>query len=192
MLKPKVLVFAGSLRVESFNKKLAAVVAERVNANGGEATLIDLRDYRIPPYDGDMEAGGGIPERAQTLRNLFVDHDAYIIASPEYNGSIPGTLKNYLDWISRPEGEDVPGLIAFKDKVAAIVSASPGALGGLRGLVHLRAVLGNMGSIVIPEQHAVGGAMKAFNGMDALASERDQKAIERVVKRLLEVATKLA
>ena len=191
MSSPKVLVFAGSLRVQSFNKQLAAVVADRVNANGGEATLIDLRDYRIPPYDGDMEAGGGIPERAQTLRNLFIDHDAYIIASPEYNGSIPGTLKNYLDWISRPEGEDVPGLIAFQGKVAGIVSTSPGALGGLRGLRHLREVLGNLGSLVISEQHAIGGAAKAFNDNGALVSERDQKGVEKVVKRLLEVTAKL-
>lgn len=190
MSSPRVLVFAGSLRIDSFNKKLAAVAAERVEANGGEATLIDLRDYRIPPYDGDMEIGGGVPERAQTLRNLFVDHDAYFIASPEYNGSIPGTLKNYLDWISRPDG-DVPGLVAFQNKVAGIVSASPGALGGLRGLRHLREVLGNLGSLVIPEQHAIGGAMKAFNTDGSLNNERDAKGVEKVAKRLVEVTGRL-
>lgn len=191
MSKPRILIFAGSLRVESFNKKLAAVVADKVDANGGEATLIDLRDYRIPPYDGDMEENGGIPERAQILRNLMEDHDALIIASPEYNSSVPGTLKNYIDWTSRPDG-DVPGLIAYRGKVAAIMSASPGALGGLRGLVHLRDILENIGVLVIPEQHAVSAANKAFDDKGALAGERDQKGVERVVKRLVEVTGRLS
>ncbi len=190
MSKPRILVFAGSLRVDSLNKKLAAAAAAMAESVGADVTCIDLRDYRIPPYDGDMEQGGGIPERAQILRNLLADHDAFIIASPEYNSSVSGTLKNYLDWVSRPDG-DVPGLMAFKGKVAAILSASPGALGGLRGLVHLRDILENMGVLVVPEQHAVSAAMQAFAENGKLINDRDQKALEKVVKRLVEVTRRL-
>jgi len=188
---PKVLVFAGSLRQASLNKQLAAVAAAVAEAAGADVTHIDLRDYRIPPYDGDMETGGGIPERAQILRNLMEDHDAFIIASPEYNSSIPGTLKNYLDWVSRPDG-DVPGLAAYKGKVAAILSASPGRLGGLRGLMHLRDILENMGVLVIPEQHAVSQAADAFAFDGGLKNERDQQAVEKVVQRLVKVSARLA
>lgn len=190
MSAPRILVFAGSLRIQSFNKQLAQAAASMAESIGAEVTQIDLRDYRIPPYDGDMEAGGGIPERAQILRNLFVDHDAFIVASPEYNSSISGTLKNYIDWVSRPDG-DVPALAAFEGKVAAIMSASPGALGGLRGLVHLRSILESIGVIVVPEQHAVSAAMKALSEDGRLVNERDQKNVEKVVKRLVEVASRL-
>ncbi|MGB1580912.1 MAG: NADPH-dependent FMN reductase [Nevskiales bacterium] len=191
MASPKILVFAGSLRLDSFNKQLAQAAVKIAEAAGAEVTYLDLRDYRIPPYDGDMEAGGGIPERAQRLREIMAAHDAFIIASPEYNGSIPGTLKNYIDWVSRPEG-DVPALVAFKGKVAALLSASPGALGGMRGLVHLRAILGGIGVLVIPEQHAVGKAHEAFADDGQLLDVKQQTAVGKVVERLLEVAGKLA
>lgn len=190
MSAPRILAFAGSLRLESLNKKLVNAAANIAESTGAEVTRIDLRDYRIPPYDGDMEAGGGIPERAQILRNLMADHDAFIIASPEYNSSVSGTLKNYIDWVSRPDG-DVPALAAFQGKVAAIMAASPGALGGLRGLVHLRSILENIGVIVVPEQHAVSSALQAFADDGALTNPRDRKNVEKVVKRLVEVAGRL-
>lgn len=190
MSAPRVLVFAGSLRRESLNKKLAAAAAAMAASLGAEVTELDLRDYRIPPYDGDMEAGGGVPERAQTLRNLMADHDAFIIASPEYNSSVSGTLKNYIDWVSRPDGDE-PALVAFQGKVAAIMAASPGALGGLRGLAHLRSILENIGTIVLPEQHAVSTAGSAFAEDGSLAVARDRKAVERAVQRLVEVAGRL-
>ncbi len=191
MRVPKTLVFAGSLRRDSYNKKLAAVAASVAEGAGAAVTQLDLRDFRIPPYDGDMEAGGGIPERAQALRSLMAGHDAFIIASPEYNSSISGTLKNYIDWTSRPDGE-VPGLVAYQGKVAAILSASPGALGGLRGLVHLRSILQNIGVLVIPEQHALRTAHEAFDEQGGLKDARQQASVEKVVRRLVEVAGRLA
>ncbi|MDX1497020.1 MAG: NAD(P)H-dependent oxidoreductase [Salinisphaeraceae bacterium] len=190
MASPKILVFAGSLRVDSFNKKLAHVAKDVAEAAGAKVTYLDLRDYRIPPYDGDMEAAAGIPERAQSLRELMAEQDGFIIASPEYNGSIPGTLKNYIDWVSRPDG-DVPGLVAFKGKVAALLSASPGALGGMRGLVHLRAILGGIGVLVTPEQHAVGKAHEAFDEAGQLKDGKQQTAVEKVVQRMVEVTGRL-
>ena len=191
MSSPKILVFAGSLRRESFNKKLAQAAAAMATAAGAEVTYLDLRDYRIPPYDGDMEEGGGIPERARELRSLMAEQDGFIIASPEYNSSISGTLKNYIDWVSRPDG-DVPSLVAFQGKVAAIMSASPGALGGLRGLVHLRAILENIGVMVIPEQHALRAAHEAFDEAGKIKQERQAASVEKIVQRLVEVAGKLA
>ena len=191
MPSPKILVFAGSLRRESFNKKLAQAAAAMATSAGAEVTYLDLRDYRIPPYDGDMEEGGGIPERAQVLRALMTEQDGFIIASPEYNSSISGTLKNYIDWVSRPDG-DVPGLVAFQGKVAAIMSASPGALGGLRGLVHLRAILENIGVMVVPDQHALRAAHEVFDEQGNLKDERQRASVEKVVQRLVDVAGKLA
>lgn len=191
MPQAKILIFAGSLRVDSFNKKLARVAARIAEEAGVEITYLDLRDYRIPPYDGDMEAGGGIPERAQALRGIMMEHDAFIIASPEYNSSISGTLKNYIDWVSRPDG-DLPMTAAFQGKVAGLLAASPGALGGLRGLVHLRSILGNIGTLVVPEQHALRGAHEAFDDEGELKDERQRAAVEKVVRRVAEVAGKLA
>ena len=191
MSSPKILVFAGSLRRESLNKKLAQAAANMAEAAGAEVTYVDLRDYRIPPYDGDMEEGGGIPARAQELRGLMAAQDGFIIASPEYNSSISGTLKNYIDWMSRPDG-DVPSLVAFQGKVAAIMSASPGALGGLRGLVHLRSILGNIGMLVIPDQHALRAAHAAFNDDGSLNDDKQHASVEKIVQRLVAVAGKLA
>ena len=99
---PRILAFAGSLRAESFNKKLARVAAEALRKAGGEVTLIDLRDYPLPLYDGDLEAASGLPENGRKLKSLFLEHQGLLISSPEYNSSIPAVLKNTIDWVSRP------------------------------------------------------------------------------------------
>src|SRR3954465_15868881 len=134
----KVLVFAGSARRASLNKQLARVAAAAVNTGGGEATLIDLDDYPMPLYHGDLEAREGVPENARKLKAMFLQHQALLIVSPENNAPVSSLLKNTLDWISRQDGAQ-SGLAPYANKVATIMSASPGALGGLRGLVHLRA-----------------------------------------------------
>src|SRR5262249_29719722 len=104
-MAPRILAFAGSTRRDSFNKKLAGIAADGARAAGAEVTFIDLRDYPLPLYDGDLEAEKGLPEQAQRLKKLFLDHDGLLISSPEYNSSISGVLKNTIDWVSRP----VPG-----------------------------------------------------------------------------------
>lgn len=126
MATPKILVFAGSARSASFNKKLAAAAAGMAREAGAEVTLLDLADHRLQMYDGDVEGGSGVPEDARALRKIFLAHDGMIIASPEYNSSIAPLLKNTLDWISRPDGDDAM-VAAYRGKVAGIMSASPGA-----------------------------------------------------------------
>lgn len=184
---PKILVFAGSARSGSFNKKLAAAAAGMARAAGAEVTHLDLADHRLAMYDGDDEANGGVPEDARALRKIFLAHDGMIIASPEYNSSVSALLKNTLDWISRPDGDDAM-VAAYKGKVAGIMAASPGALGGLRGLVHLRSILGNIGVTLVPQQTAISGAGKAFNEDGSLADEGQAGMVKAVVDAVVRTA----
>ena len=188
--KPRILVFAGATREGSHNKQLAKFAATAAEAAGAEVTYLDLREYPLPLYDGDLEEAEGVPTNARALRELFVAHDGLIIASPEYNSSITAVLKNTIDWISRPDGE-VPSLVGFKGKTAAIISASPGALGGLRGLVHLRSILGNIGVLVLPDQLAIGRAHEAFDEAGALKDARQAAGIEALVGQLVRVTARL-
>lgn len=169
-------MFAGSLRAGSYNKKLARLAAEAVGAAGAEATYFDLRDYPLPIYDGDLEAAEGLPENAIRLKDLFHAHQGLLIAAPEYNSSITAVLKNTIDWVSRPREGEAP-LGAFTGKVAALMSASPGQLGGLRGLVTVRSILNTLRVLVLPEQLAVMRAHEAFNEDGTL---RDPKQAEGV------------
>lgn len=175
--QPKILVFSGSSRKDSLNKKLAKAAFAMMK--GVDAKFIDLKDYDMPLYDGDLEAQG-TPEGVRRLRDEFVNADALFIASPEYNSSLAPLLKNALDWVSRADG-DVPGMVAYKNKVAGIVSASPGMLGGLRSLRHLREVLQASGVLVTVSQHAVGAAHEAFDADGNLVGERHIKAVQGVV-----------
>jgi NAD(P)H-dependent FMN reductase len=172
---PKILVFGGSLRRDSVNQKLAAIAAAGAREAGAEVSLIALRDFPMPIYDGDIEAASGLPEPTRRLKALFREHHGLIIASPEYNSSITAALKNAVDWVSRAESKD--DVSVFAGKTAILCAASPGALGGLRGLVHLRAILGNMGVTVLPDQVAVGQAYQAFTPEGALS---DAKLDQRV------------
>ena len=158
----KILAFAGSARRNSFNKKLLAIAVRGARSAGAEVTAIDLADYPMPLYDGDVEAGDGVPENARKLRDMMQAHNAFLIAAPEYNSGITPLLKNVIDWTSRPDG-DVAQLAAYGGKVAALVAASPGALGGLRGLFHVRYVLSNIRVTVLPDQVAVPQAGGAFD-----------------------------
>ncbi len=187
---PKILCFAGSAREESCNKKLTRAAADWAARHGAETTVIDLRDFALPLYDGDLEDAEGIPENADRLYELFKAHDALLIASPEYNSSISPLLKNTIDWVSRPRGDEAP-LTAYMGKVAGLLAASPGQLGGLRGLVHLRSILGNIGVVVIPEQVAIGGAYGAFAADGSLSDEGQAKMISNMVDSLVSVARRL-
>jgi chromate reductase len=189
MTTPKVLAFAGSLRTDSFNKKLIRIGAEGARAAGAEVTLIDLRDFPMPVYDGDLEAAG-MPETVLQLKKLFLDHQGLLIASPEYNGSIPGTLKNAIDWVSRVAPGERP-LASYADKVAALLSASPGAAGGMRALVHLRASLTHINVLLIPQQVSVSKAHEAFNPDGSLKDAKQQAAVHNVAKKLVETIAKL-
>ncbi len=185
------LMFAGSARKASTNKQLASLAARTAKEAGAEVTLIDLADFDMPIYNGDLEADTGLPENAKRLKQLFVEHNGFFIASPEYNSSISALLKNALDWISRPHTENEPGLWAFNGKVAALGSVAPGALGGLRGLVPLRMMLGNIGVAVVPSQVAVSNGVTAFDESGALVSEPHKQLLDTTVSQLVETTRAL-
>ncbi len=190
MPTPKILALAGSLRKDSFTKKLIRIAADAARAAGADVTIIDLADYRMPIYDGDLEAAEGLPENAKKLKQIFKDHQGLLIASPEYNSSVTAVLKNTIDWVSRPvPGE--PDLAPFLGKVAAIMSASPGALGGLRGLVHLRSILGNIKVLVLPEQIAINTAHQAFDDNGKLKDPKQMAQVKSIAERLVHVVGKV-
>jgi NAD(P)H-dependent FMN reductase len=186
----RILAFAGSSRAGSFNRKLIALGAAAARGAGGEVTLAELRDFPMPLYDADLEASSGLPEHAKRFKALMLQHDALFIACPEYNSSITPLLKNTIDWASRP----APGegsLACFDGKVAALLSASPGALGGLRGLVHVRSILGNIGVIVLPTQIAISKAHEAFDESGALKDAKQAASVAKLAATLVSATAKL-
>lgn len=186
----KLLFLAGSTRKNSLNKKLAQQAAKIAKELGAEASFIDLADFEMPIYNGDWETANGLPENAKKLKKLFIEANGFFIASPEYNSSFSAVLKNALDWISRKENDSEAGLVAFTGKVAAISAASMGALGGIRGLVPLRMLLGNINVLVTPNQMALGAAHTAFDDAGNLKDEKHTKQLEGVVKQLVEISGK--
>ena len=160
------------------------------NDAGAEATFLDLADYPLPLYDGDLEDSKGIPENANKLFDMFKSHDGLLISSPEYNSSLSPLLKNTIDWVSRPRpGEQRLG--AYVGKVAGIMGASPGELGGLRGLVHVRSILSSIGVLVIPEQVAVGNAHQVFAKDGSLTDEKLAGRLQAAVESLVKTADRL-
>jgi NAD(P)H-dependent FMN reductase len=191
MTTPRILAFGGSLRRDSFNQKLAAVAAEGARAAGAEVTLIALRDFPLPIFDQDLEDAEGMPAAAKALKNLFREHHGLLIAAPEYNSSLTAALKNALDWVSRAESDDEQPLVAFTGKTAALCAASPGALGGLRGLVHVRAILGNIGVTVLPDQIAVGKAHEAFAADGTLSDTKQAARVQKLGAQLAHHLSKM-
>lgn len=188
---PRLLAFGGSLRRDSYNQKLAAVAAAGAREAGAEVTVIALRDFPLPLFDADVEEADGMPENAKKLKALFREHHGFIIASPEYNSSITAALKNTIDWVSRAESDDEPALSAFTGKTAALCAASPGALGGLRGLVHLRAILGNLGITLLPDQVAVSKAYDAFDEHGGLKDAKMDRRVRSIGAALSKLTAKL-
>ncbi|MFT6791602.1 MAG: chromate reductase [Cellvibrionaceae bacterium] len=166
----KVLAFAGSARKDSLNKKLVAIAVEGARKAGAEISLIDLADYPMPLYNQDLESEEGMPEKALAFKKLLIEHEGFLIASPEYNSAFSPLLKNAIDWASRPVEGELP-LVAFRGKIAALMAASPGHLGGIRGLVALRMLLGNLGMVVLPDQQAIPSAHEVFDEEGSLIEE---------------------
>lgn len=190
MSNVRIVAFAGSLRSGSFNKKLIRIAAAGARAAGAEVTEIDLRDIPMPLYDGDIQRDHGLPPNAKVFKRALIEHHGFLISSPEYNSAISGVLKNAIDWASRSEANEPP-LVAFKGKIAGLVSASPGHLGGVRGLAVLRSILSNIGVIVIPTQMAISRANDAFEPDGVLKDERHQAAVESVGAELVAISAKL-
>ncbi len=188
MSQPKIVAFAGSLRAGSFNKKLLALAADAARAAGAEVTVVDLRELALPLFDQDLEDASGLPEGAKKFKVLLRASDGFLIASPEHNSSITAALKNAIDWVSRAESDDEPPLAAYKGKVAALLATSPGALGGLRGLVTLRSILGNIGVLVLPDQVAIPTAHEAFDEAGKLKDARKAKQVTALVRNLVKLS----
>lgn len=189
----RLLVFAGSTRQASFNRKLAHAAADLARAAGAEVTLIELADFDIPIYNADLEAKGTPPDVIR-LKQIMFDHPAWIICSPEYNGSYTALLKNTIDWASSPVKADPAwqdGLKSFAGKVVGVLSASPGALGGLRSQSHLVPLLLNSQCWVAPKAFALGKAGEAFDGDGKLATEFHVKQVQAVIAQVLFAAARL-
>ena len=181
---PKILAFAGSLRELSFNKRVLKTAMAGARAAGAEVTEIDLRDFPMPVYDADEHQNKGFDENALRFQQILSEHDGLLIASPEYNGSIPGGLKNALDWASR-KSEKFGMVEVFRGKWAAIITASPGSFGGIRCLAHLRGVLTIMFVNVLPTEIAVTFVGEKFEGDSSeMKDEKTKKLLEDVGAQL--------
>jgi len=187
---PKILAFAGSLRKDSYNKKLVQIAAAGARDAGAEVTYLDLADLPLPVFNDDLEREKGLPPNGRTLKDLMLAHQGFLISAPEYNSSITAALKNAIDWASRPIPGEAP-LACFVGKTAALMSASPGALGGLRGLVTVRAILGNIHVLVLPDQVAVPKAHEAFAPDGTLKDSKQQASVAKLGANLAAVLGKL-
>ena len=188
----RLVAFAGSLRADSYNHALLTFAVEQARGAGAQVELLRLADLDLPHMDEDLERKAGLPPGAKRLKELLIGAHGMLIASPEYNGAPSGVLKDAIDWCTRTESDDEPPLAAFKGKVAGLMAASPGRLGGLRGLVHLRTILSGIGVHVIPEQHAVAGAHEALGDGGRPKQDFNAQGVAGVARRAVEVARALA
>ncbi|MEO9526024.1 NAD(P)H-dependent oxidoreductase [Roseibium sp.] len=179
---PKILVCSGSVRSGSFNRSLAALAAKKLAILDAEVTVLSLKDYPLPVYDGDLEESQGVPENAKKLHRLFQGQDGAFLSCPEYNAGVTPLLKNTLDWISRVKE---PG-DAFRNKIFALGAASPGGFGGMRGLIGMRTILEvGLGVMVLPQMISVSRAAGAFDDKGDLVDERVAGQLDGLVDALL-------
>ena len=189
----KLLVLAGSARAQSFNRQLAKQAAAIGEQLGAQVTLLELSDFAVPLYNGDLEATAR-PEDVVRLKEIFDAHPAWVICSPEYNGSYTALLKNTVDWVSSPiKGHPIwgSGTKAFEGKVVGLLSASPGGLGGLRSLGHLATLLLQLQCWVAPKRYALGGAGSAFDEAGQLVNPDAKRQVQGVVEQTLVAARAL-
>lgn len=193
MNQSKILCFAGSARKDSVNKKLARLAASCIERAGASSTFVDWSDYEIPLLNEDSLTANGFPKAVLELKTLCREHDGFLIASPEYNSSVSPLLKNVIDWASISLPDEPPlSLLCFKGKSAGLLSASPGGLGGLRGLFHLRDILQNIGVTVAPEMFALSHAYAAFDDSGSFNDPKNAAHVQSVALGLLHLTQKTA
>jgi NAD(P)H-dependent FMN reductase len=189
--KQKILAFSGSLREHSYTKRVVRTAMRGAAQAGAEVDFLDLRAYPMPIYDGDLHETRGFDETAREFQRLLCRYNGFLIASPEYNASLPASLKNAIDWASRANDEFKMGEV-FKGKVAAIMTASPGAFGGIRCLAHMRSILSVLGVVVLPSEIAVGKVHEMFDGAGAeMTNETMRGLLENMGASLVDTLQKL-
>ena len=186
----RIALLSGSLRADSFNTKLVLSVAGEIEKlDGVEIDLISLNKLDLPIYDQDIE-DKKFPEAALELKKRLIAADAFLISSPEYNGSISAALKNAIDWASRPRPDEEP-LACFKGKACGLLAASPGAIGGLRGMRHVRQILTQLQMVVVPQEFALGKAHEAFDDKGQIKEEPVRKLANNVGHALVRMTRML-
>jgi NAD(P)H-dependent FMN reductase len=189
---PKILAFAGSTRNDSFHKKLVKIAAQGAMNAGAEVTYLDLKDLPMPLYDQDLQDQEGYPENVLKFKSLLKEHQGFLIACPEYNSSVTPVWKNAIDWASRSEPGEAPlALTCFRGKIAAIMATSPGGMGGLRGLSHVRSILESIGVFVIPDQKTLPNAYQIFAQNGNLKDEKQQLEVQELGGKLVTIVKKL-
>ena len=186
----KILAFSGSGRKDSYNKKVVQVAAQGAIESGAEVMIVDLAEFDMPIFNEDLESEQGMHPGGQKFKKFLMQHDGFLISSPEHNSSYSALLKNSIDWASRQVEGEAP-MQAYKGKVAGIMGASPGALGGLRGLVNLRMLLENIGVMVLPGQKAVVKVHTLLDDNGQLSDEKTQIALKNIGKELVNTLSKL-
>jgi chromate reductase len=189
MADARILAFAGSVRRESFNRRLLPAAIEGARAAGAEVTHIELADFPLPLFDQDFEEREGLPANARKLKELFKAHGGLLLACPEYNGSITPLLKNTLDWVSRKDGAEA-GSVPYKRKAVGLVSASDGRWGGIRGLTQVRHTLTILGCLVLPEQYCLSAASQAYDEAGRIKDDKVRQGAGAIGKRLAEFLSK--
>ena len=188
MSNPKVLAFAGSIRRDSYNKQLVNVAKNSVEKLGAEVTFADLHDFQMPLYCDDLYKKDGMPENAIAFKKLMKSHNGFLIASPEYNGSLTGILKNTIDWATiRHDNEERNA--CFNGKIAGIMCAAPG-IGGSRGMHHLRMVLSSLGTFVLPKHLCVTNCHAHLQDNSALEDDTQQR-IDSMASELVRIISRL-
>lgn len=182
----RILAFSGSSRTASYNKHMLDLLVAEAASEGADVTTVDLGELDMPIYNGDLEAAHGLPEGAQQLRGLLLDHQGLLIGCPEYNGFITPLLLNSIDWASRT-GKGGVDITPWMNKTVAIASASPGPFGGMRSAGHLRTLLAGIGCLVLPFSLAVSNAADAFDESGNFKDERVRKRGQQLVERLVAV-----
>lgn len=186
MENPKVLAFAGSTRTDSVNKRLAKIALHAAEKAGAETTFLDLADYDMPLYSDDLLATQGMPDSVVGFKEMLKSHNGFLITSPEYNGSLTGVLKNAIDWATvKAEGEE--RMACWDGKIVGILSASPGGLGGIRGLHHLRTILAGIGAFVLPNHLAVGKSTANLQNDMQITDERLQDQLVNLSNEMVRV-----